>query len=44
MGGSLEQEEILYIKNQGVPYDNIDNFVESSNPSFNSGEPNILIF
>jgi hypothetical protein len=29
MGGSLDQEEILYIKNQGVPYDNIDNFVET---------------
>lgn len=29
MGGSLNQEEILYIKNQGTPYDNIDNFVET---------------
>jgi hypothetical protein len=29
MGGSLKQEELIYIKNQGLPYNNIENFVES---------------
>lgn len=29
MGGSLKQEEILYIKNYGTPYNDIENFVET---------------
>lgn len=29
MGGSLEQEEIIYINNQGAPYNTINNFVET---------------
>jgi len=29
MGGSLKQEEIINIKNQGKPYDSINNFVET---------------
>ena len=29
MGGSLIEEEILHIKNQGKPYDNINNFIET---------------